>query len=251
MVVTADKGVLVYAANKQAPDLSPANPQYAVARAQLSSLTARLGASTFINELVSAELKRTEPKVNYRGSLRHSRRTAAQSVTAHPQPRPLAPFGLGSGRRSPDIIPPTMNLRNLLRPRASYARTDPAGIFGNFLSPGVFSPTFNPCQPSLRHAEPGPPPDVPVQTDRPRRRAGLTAVAQESAPAGGPVLTLEECVARALKQNFDLQIQAYDTANAKESLTISRRDSTPPSRLHQQVRLPGRRGRDHARRHAQ
>jgi peptidyl-prolyl cis-trans isomerase D len=64
MVVTADKGIFVYAANKQAPDLSPANPQYAVARAQLSSLTARLGASTFINELVSAELKRTEPKVN-------------------------------------------------------------------------------------------------------------------------------------------------------------------------------------------
>lgn len=56
---------------------------------------------------------------------------------------------------------------------------------------------------------------------------GLTAFAQESAPAGAPVLTLEECVARALKQNFDLQIQTYDTANAKEALTISQSGFDP------------------------
>jgi outer membrane protein TolC len=47
------------------------------------------------------------------------------------------------------------------------------------------------------------------------------AIGQESAAAGSAVLTLEECIARALKQNFDLQIQAYDSANAKETLTIS------------------------------
>jgi outer membrane protein TolC len=60
---------------------------------------------------------------------------------------------------------------------------------------------------------------------------GLSAFAQESTPvstpAKAPVLTLEECVARALKQNFDLQIQAFDTANAKESLTISQAGFDP------------------------
>lgn len=64
MVVNADKGLLVYAAGRQLPDLTPANPQYAVARAQLASLTARLGANALINDLVAAELKRAEPKVN-------------------------------------------------------------------------------------------------------------------------------------------------------------------------------------------
>ena len=64
MVISADNGVFVYVANKQLPDLSLANPQYTLARTQLSALTARLGASTFINELVAAELKRTEPKGN-------------------------------------------------------------------------------------------------------------------------------------------------------------------------------------------
>lgn len=63
MVVNADKGLLVYAAGRQVPDLTPANPQYAVARAQLASLTARLGANVMINDLVTAELKRSEPKV--------------------------------------------------------------------------------------------------------------------------------------------------------------------------------------------
>lgn len=62
MVVNADKGLLVYAAGRQLPDLTPANPQYAVARTQLASLTARLGANVLINDLVAAEIKRTEPK---------------------------------------------------------------------------------------------------------------------------------------------------------------------------------------------
>lgn len=54
-----------------------------------------------------------------------------------------------------------------------------------------------------------------------------TATAQNPAPADAAVLTLEECIARAMKQNFDLQIQAYDTANAKEALTISRAGFDP------------------------
>jgi len=64
MIVNADQGQLVYAASRQLPDLSAANPQYAVARAQLASLTARLGANVVINDLVAAELKRTEPAAN-------------------------------------------------------------------------------------------------------------------------------------------------------------------------------------------
>jgi peptidyl-prolyl cis-trans isomerase D len=64
MIITAEKGIIVFAADRQLPDLTPANPQYAMVRAQLASLTARLGANTHINELVAGELKRTEPKVN-------------------------------------------------------------------------------------------------------------------------------------------------------------------------------------------
>lgn len=64
MVITADEGLLVYAADKKLPDLSVANPQYAAARDQLAMLTARLGASAVINELVATELKRSEPVLN-------------------------------------------------------------------------------------------------------------------------------------------------------------------------------------------
>lgn len=64
MVITADKGLLVHAASKELPDLSPANPQYAEARVQLATLTARLAASEYINHIVAEELKRSEPKVN-------------------------------------------------------------------------------------------------------------------------------------------------------------------------------------------
>jgi outer membrane protein TolC len=40
-------------------------------------------------------------------------------------------------------------------------------------------------------------------------------------------LTLEECVARAMKRNFDLQIQTFTTENAKESLKVARADYDP------------------------
>lgn len=58
--------------------------------------------------------------------------------------------------------------------------------------------------------------------------ATLPASAQEAAaPAPAATLTLEECIARALKKNFDLQLQAFDTANAKESLTVSKAGYDP------------------------
>ncbi len=64
MVITAEQGLFVYAIDKQLPDLTEANPQYAAIRGQLAALTARLGASSVIAGLVEEELKRSEPKFN-------------------------------------------------------------------------------------------------------------------------------------------------------------------------------------------
>ncbi|MEO7415276.1 MAG: TolC family protein [Opitutaceae bacterium] len=41
------------------------------------------------------------------------------------------------------------------------------------------------------------------------------------APPNAPPLTLEECIARAMRKNFDLQIQGYQTDQARESLVIA------------------------------
>ena len=46
----------------------------------------------------------------------------------------------------------------------------------------------------------------------------LPAFAQEPAPAP---LTLEECVARALNHNFDLQLQQFSTRNAREEIIVA------------------------------
>lgn len=63
MVVTADKGIFVYAADKKAPDLSDANPRYAETRTQLANIAGRIGASSYLGELVEQEFKRTEPRL--------------------------------------------------------------------------------------------------------------------------------------------------------------------------------------------
>ena len=59
----------------------------------------------------------------------------------------------------------------------------------------------------------------------------LPVTAQENpaspTPASGPTLTLEECIVRALGKNFDLQLQSFDTANAKESLIVSQSGYDP------------------------
>jgi peptidyl-prolyl cis-trans isomerase D len=62
MVVNADKGIFVYAADKKAPDLTEANPRYVETRTQLATYTARMSASAYIAELVDKELKKSEPK---------------------------------------------------------------------------------------------------------------------------------------------------------------------------------------------
>jgi peptidyl-prolyl cis-trans isomerase D len=63
MVISADKGLFVHAADKKAPDDSEANPQFAETRKQIASYNGRFGASAFISELVEQELKKSEPKV--------------------------------------------------------------------------------------------------------------------------------------------------------------------------------------------
>lgn len=62
MVVSADKGLFVYAAEKKAPDVSEANPRFAETRTQIASYTSRLGASAYITELVEKELEKGKPK---------------------------------------------------------------------------------------------------------------------------------------------------------------------------------------------
>lgn len=52
--------------------------------------------------------------------------------------------------------------------------------------------------------------------------AATAARAQTAAP-----LTLEDCIARAMKRNFDLQIQGYTTEQAKEALNVANTDFDP------------------------
>jgi peptidyl-prolyl cis-trans isomerase D len=62
MVISAEKGILVYAADKKAPDISETNPQFTDTRKQIASYNGRFGASAYISELVEQELKKSEPK---------------------------------------------------------------------------------------------------------------------------------------------------------------------------------------------
>lgn len=61
MVIARDHGLIVYAADKKLPDLTPANPQFAAARNQIAMASSRIGAGSYLNDLVENELKRTDP----------------------------------------------------------------------------------------------------------------------------------------------------------------------------------------------
>lgn len=63
MIVDQNKGLLVYVANKELPDLTDKNPKYAQTMAQMAAMNGRQNASAFISDYVESELKRTEPKV--------------------------------------------------------------------------------------------------------------------------------------------------------------------------------------------
>jgi len=62
MVLSADKGLFVYAVDKKLPDLSESNPRFAEARSQFGGFMSRMGAQGYISELVEKELKKSEPK---------------------------------------------------------------------------------------------------------------------------------------------------------------------------------------------
>jgi len=63
MVVAGDKGILVLAVDKQAPDTSDKNPRFSESREQIASFSARMGASSVLSELVEQELKKSTPEV--------------------------------------------------------------------------------------------------------------------------------------------------------------------------------------------
>jgi outer membrane protein len=60
-----------------------------------------------------------------------------------------------------------------------------------------------------------------------RAQNSAPSAAQPAAPAAAGTLTLEDCIARALKKNFDVQIQSYTRANARDSLEIAKAQFDP------------------------
>jgi peptidyl-prolyl cis-trans isomerase D len=61
MESTADKGVVVYAADKKLPVVDESNPRYAQVRAQIASSFATADETSITREFVDTELKRTDP----------------------------------------------------------------------------------------------------------------------------------------------------------------------------------------------
>jgi peptidyl-prolyl cis-trans isomerase D len=61
MEATADKGVLVYAADKKLPAADESNPRYAQVRAQIAAGFASAAETSVTREFVDTELKRTDP----------------------------------------------------------------------------------------------------------------------------------------------------------------------------------------------
>ena len=63
MNVVKDRGIFVYAVDKKVPDLSETGAAYAGMRAQLAMVNARIGANSYLGELVAQELRKSEPPV--------------------------------------------------------------------------------------------------------------------------------------------------------------------------------------------
>jgi len=60
MEATAEKGILVYAADKKVPVTDESNPLFAQYKLQLADTYARADATSIMRELVDGELKRSE-----------------------------------------------------------------------------------------------------------------------------------------------------------------------------------------------
>ncbi len=63
LIVTQDKGSILYVADKKSPDLSESSPAYLAAKAQLAGSIARYNTDAYLQELVASELKKSEPAV--------------------------------------------------------------------------------------------------------------------------------------------------------------------------------------------
>jgi peptidyl-prolyl cis-trans isomerase D len=63
MAVGADKGLIVYAADKKVPDLTEANPQYKLFQTQLARSNAARNSAEYLNEIIEKELAKSAPAV--------------------------------------------------------------------------------------------------------------------------------------------------------------------------------------------
>jgi len=63
MTLSDTLGTFVYAAKRQVPDLTTANPRFGEIRKQLAELTSRVGVIRILSDLVEQELRRTEPAI--------------------------------------------------------------------------------------------------------------------------------------------------------------------------------------------
>lgn len=93
-----------------------------------------------------------------------------------------------------------------------------------------FGSTAQPVEPVTPAAE------APAAQVAPPPVVAAPPATQQASPAvrpatQGPVLSLEECVSRALGKNFDLRIQRFGTENAKESLLIAKAAFDPALQL--------------------
>lgn len=61
MVAGPDKGLIVYAADKKAPDVSDANPMYTTFRSQIAAGTAARNSAEYLREIIEAELAKSTP----------------------------------------------------------------------------------------------------------------------------------------------------------------------------------------------
>jgi len=64
MTLSDTRGTFVYAAKRQVPDLTAANPRFGEIREQLAGLTSHVGVIRILSDLVEQELRRTEPAMN-------------------------------------------------------------------------------------------------------------------------------------------------------------------------------------------
>lgn len=60
-VSASNKGVLVYAIDKKAPEINDSNPQYKTTREQIAQYTGARNAAEYLSQIVESELAKTEP----------------------------------------------------------------------------------------------------------------------------------------------------------------------------------------------